>query len=113
MQFAPTTLVFDIASTAITTMFIPKSHRTDIDLSTSKSAVSLSTHHNAVLFNCFIQHQGAASVAAACKMALTFIPQWQDDEERECYGIHSYSFGVSDKYDKLKGTLLPLIPLRR
>ena len=111
MQFAPVSLIFDIASTAITTMFIAKSHRSAVD--SNRAASSLSTHHNAVLFNCFIQHQGAATTAPSCKMSLTFIPQWQGEVEKACFAEHSYAFGIADKDGKLKGQLLPLISLRR
>jgi hypothetical protein len=111
MELAPVSLLFDISPTAITTMFIAKSHR--LATPSPKLAVRLSTQHNAVLFNCFIEHHGAATVVQSCKLSLTFIPRWRDEHERQCYAEHSYAFGVSDKDTKLKGQTLPLIPLRR
>jgi hypothetical protein len=111
MEFAPITLLFDISCKTITTMFVAKSHR--VDISSGKLAVALSTKHNAVLFNCFIEHHGAPTVGHSCKMSLTFIPRWQTETERLCYAEHSYAFGISDKDKKLRGHTLSLIPLRR
>jgi hypothetical protein len=111
MELAPITLLFDIVPTAIATLFIAKSHRSATP--SQRLAVPLSTQHNAVLFNCFIEHHGAATVAQSCKLSLTFIPKWRDEHERQCYAQHSHAFGVSDRDKKLRGQTLPLIPLRR
>jgi hypothetical protein len=49
MEFAPLSLLCDISSSSITTLFIQKTHRTSTD--SKRIPAPLSTQHNAALFN--------------------------------------------------------------